>query len=328
MSKKIFITGATGSIGAHLTKMLSERDFTLHVLVRSLEKAKQLSFNNVVPFLGDITDKKSIDRAMQGCQQAYHLAAMAKVWSKNSGQFYKINVQGTVNVLQAAVEHQIEKVVVCSTAGVLGPSINGTITEEKTRDIDLFNEYEGSKAMMESRVKDFVIDHNLDVVIVSPTRVYGPFLFGAPSSITLLIDKYVNGKWRIYPGDGHKIGNYVYIEDVALGHILAMKKGRKGATYLLGGENHSYATFYQKLGAISGIKRKMYTLSLSFLTIFARLQLLLAEYFGKEPLVTPKWIAKARYDWEVSPQKAIDELGLPVTSIDDGLKKTIAYFRN
>ena len=327
MSKKIFITGATGSIGAHLTKMLSERGYTLHVLVRSLEKAQQLNFDNVVPFLGDITDKQSIDRAMQGCQQAYHLAAMAKVWAKNSGQFYQINVQGTVNVLQSAVKHQIKKVVVCSTAGVLGPSINGVVTEEKTRDIDLFNEYEGSKAMMESRVKDFAINHNLDVVIVSPTRVYGPFLFGAPSSITLLIDKYVNGNWRIYPGHGQKTGNYIYIEDVALGHILAMEKGRKGATYLLGGENYDYATFYEKLGAISGIKRKMYTLPLSFLTTFARLQLLLAEYFGIEPLVTPKWIAKARYDWKVSPQKAVEELGLPVTPIDVGIKETIAYLK-
>lgn len=324
---KIFITGATGSIGAHLVKMLSERGHTCHVLVRSLAKAELLDFPNVVAFQGDITDPRSIDKAMQGCQQAYHLAALAKVWAKDSGIFYRINVDGTVNVLEAAVKHQLDRVVVCSTGGVFGPSIHAVVKEDKARDIDIFNEYEGSKAMAESRVKDFVIEHDLDVVIVSPTRVYGPFLFGEPSSTTLMVDKFVNEGWRIYPGTGHELGNYVYIEDVALGHILAMEKGRKGHTYILGGDNYDYFQFYKLLGEAAGIQRKMFTIPMGLQVFFAKIQLFMAEYLGKEPMITPKWIAKAKYHWEVSPAKAVKELGLPITPIAEGLKKTVAYVR-
>lgn len=325
---KIFVSGSTGSIGAHLVKMLSERGHTVHCLVRSLDKAKNLDFPNIIPFPGDITDKNSIDKAMKGCRQAYHVAAIAKVWAKDSGIFYKINVEGTINVLQSALDHSIEKVVVTSTAGIYGPSLNGIITEEKVRDIDIFNEYEGSKAMAELRIKDFVIKHDLNVVIVSPTRVYGPFIFGEPSSTTILVDKYVNHSWRIIPGTGKELGNYVYIEDVALGHILAMEKGLKGETYLLGGDNYDLETIYSKLAKITGIKRKMFKAPLWIQIVMAKVQLLMAEWFGKEPIFTPKWVAKGRYNWELSADKAKRELGLPVTPIDEGLLKTVEYVKS
>lgn len=325
---KIFVSGGTGSIGAHLVKMLSERGHTIHALVRSLSKAENLNFPNVVPFLGDITDKTSVDRAMQDCEQAYHLSAYAKVWAKNSGDFYNVNVGGTINVLQSALDKNVEKVVVTSTAGVYGPSINGRVTEKKVRDIDFFNEYEGSKAMAESCIKDFVNHYDLDVVIVSPTRVYGPFLFGLPSSTTLLIDKYVNHSWSIYPGNSKKQGNYIYIEDVALGHILAMEKGQKGHTYLLGGENYDYITFFEILGEVSAIKRKMKKVPLWLQRSYAHLVLKRAYWLNKEPMVTPKWIPKGEFDWEVCPEKAVIELGLPITPLDVGLAKTVEYVRS
>jgi len=324
---KIFVSGSTGSIGAHLVKMLSERGHTIHALVRSMEKARQLTFENVFPFQGDITDKESVDKAMKGCDQAYHVAAYAEVWAKDSGLFYDINVQGTVNVMQSALDNKVKKVVFTSTAGIYGPSINGIITEEKIRDIDIFNEYEGSKLMAESKVKDFVNIHGLDVVIVSPTRVYGPFLFGEPSSVTLMIDKFVNNSWRFYPGDGKGIGNYVYIEDVALGHILAMEKGKKGETYLLGGDNYDYESFFRLLGEAAGIKRTMLKIPMWTQKVYARVQLFMAIFFGKKPQVTPRWIIKGNYHYELSPEKAIRELGLPVTPIEEGLKKSVEWVR-
>lgn len=325
---KIFLSGGTGSIGSHLVKVLSEKGYTIHALVRSLEKAESIRFPNVFFFEGDITNKASVDLAMEGCEQAYHLSAYAKVWAKNTGTFYKVNVEGTVNILKSAYEKGVKKIVVTSTAGVFGPSINGIITEEKIRDIDFFNEYEGSKALAESRVKDFVNFFDLNVVIVSPTRVYGPLLFGAPNSTTLLIDKFVNHNWAIYPGNSKKLGNYVYIEDVVEGHILAMEKGRKGHTYLLGGENHDYFTFFELMKEISGIKRKLYTIPIWLQKSYAYLILKQAEILGKEPMVTPKWIPKGELDWEVSSQKAFQELGMPVTSLREGLSKTIEYLQS
>ncbi len=324
---KVFVTGATGAIGAHLVKSLSDRGNTVHILVRSLAKAKELSFKGVVPFVGDITNKRSIDQAIEGCTQVYHLAACAKVWAKNTGHFYKVNVQGTENVLQSALEHKIDKVVVTSTAGVLGPSINSVITEKKIRDVDFLNEYEGSKSMAESKIKDFVNVHGLNVVIVSPSRVYGPLVFGSPSSTTLMIDKYVNGSWRIYPGKGIELGNYVYIEDVISGHLLAMDKGQKGQVYLLGGENYDYKTFYKVLSEVSGVKRKMVSIPYWFQMILARLLWLRAETFLINPLFTPKWVRKGFYDWELSSEKSVRELGVSITPLKDGLIKTANYLK-
>lgn len=324
---KVFISGGTGSIGAHLIKMLSDQGTIIHALVRSKDKAKHILFDGVQLFEGDILNPSSIERAMQGCNKVYHLAAFAKVWSKDTGDFYSYNVQGTVNILESALLNQIEKIVITSTAGVYGPSINGVVTENKIRDIDLFNEYEGSKAMAESVIKDYIIQHNMNVVIVSPTRVYGPFIFGKPSSVTLMIDKYVNGKWRIYPGTGKELGNYIFIKDAALGHLLAMEKGKKGSTYLLGGENHDYVSFYKLLSEVSEIHRTMLSIPLWTQMLFSRSQLFLAKIIGKEPVITPKWVSKAKYNWEVSPNKAQSELGLPITPLKEGLKETVLWLR-
>ncbi|MFZ5554862.1 MAG: SDR family oxidoreductase [Bacteroidota bacterium] len=324
---KYFVTGSTGYIGAHLLKQLTDSGHTVHALVRSPEKAKQICFTeNVKLFKGDITDPVSIDKAMEGCDYVFHLAAFAKVWAKNPKTFFDLNVVATNHVLDAAVRHGVKRTVVTSTAGVFGASLYGTITEKSSRDLDFFNEYESSKALSESKIKDYVIA-GLDVVIVSPTRVYGPFLFGKTESVTMLVEKFVKGKWRMIPGDGTKVGNYVYVNDVISGHLLAMEKGQKGHTYILGGENHDYNGFFDTLKNVSGIKRKMIKMPLGVQMMFSRLQMM-KTWFGKEPLITPKWIAKGKYDWRVSPQKAQDELGLKITSLEEGLRKTVEWVRS
>ncbi len=323
---KIFVSGATGYIGAYLVKKLAEQGHTVHALVRSPEKAKNISHTNIHFFKGDVLDIASIEKAMQGCDQAYHLAAFAKVWAKDVKTFFDMNVVATNNILDAAIKFNVTRVVVTSTAGVFGASLHGkTITETSARDLDFFNEYESSKALSESKIKDYVID-GLDVVIVSPTRVYGPFLFGKTESVTQLIEKFVLGKWRFIPGDGKKTGNYVFVEDVVEGHILAMEKGRKGHTYILGGPNHDYNEFFAKISEISGVKRKMIHMPLGLQMLFARMQLM-KTWFGKEPVITPKWIAKGKYDWHVSPDKAMNDLGLKPHSLEEGLIKTIDWLR-
>lgn len=319
----IFITGGTGYIGAHLLKRLADSGEKIHVLVRSEKKATNIKHPNVAIFEGDIMNKDSIRDAMQGCNKVYHLAAFAKVWAKDPKIYFDINVTATVNILEVAQELEVSKVIVTSTAGVYGASVSDDITETYVRDFDFFNEYESSKAISESRIKDFVIA-GLDVSIVSPTRVFGPYLFGQPQSVTQLIHKYVKGNWRIIPGDGTKIGNYVFVDDVIDGHILAMEKGKKGHTYILGGENHDYNSFFKILAIESGIHRKMVRLPIGFQMLFSRIQLMKIP-FGGTPLITPKWIAKGKYDWKVDANKAINELGLKVTSLQEGVKKTIDW---
>lgn len=323
---KYFVSGGTGYIGSWLVKSLLDQGHTVHALVRNPEKAKNIAHPNLRFFEGDIMNREAILKAMESCDYAFHLAAFAKVWAKDPKTFFDLNVVATNHVLDAAVKFQVKRVVVTSTGGVFGASLSGTITEKSARDLDFFNEYESSKALSESKIKDYVIN-GLDVVIVSPTRVYGPYLFGKTEAGTMLIEKFVEKGWRIIPGDGKKTGNYIYIQDVIQGHLLAMEKGRKGHTYILGGTNHDYIEFFDVLKKVSGIQRRMIKLPLFFQMIFARIQLI-KPLFGKEPLITPKWIAKGKYHWHVTPDKAVNELGLQITGLEEGLKNTVDWLRS
>ena len=318
---KYFVTGATGYIGTHLVKSLVNKGHQVHAFCRSEKKASALPQECKV-YYGDILQIDAIMEGMEGCDFVFHLAAYAKVWANDSGLFYRINVTGTKLVLDAAKDLGISKVVVVSTAGVYGASFDGLIDEDFVRRKDFFNEYEGSKTLAESWVKDYAAE-GLDVVLVSPTRVYGPYLSGKPDSVTLMINKYVKGKWRFLPGPPDRIGNYVFVEDVVNGMELAMEKGQKGRTYILGGENHSYLEFFRLLSDVSGIRRKMLQIPLAFSYIFSWIQLQAARYLGVEPLITPKWVPKAKYHWAVSSARAERELGYQITSLSEGLSKTV-----
>ncbi|MEA1875532.1 MAG: NAD-dependent epimerase/dehydratase family protein [Bacteroidota bacterium] len=324
---KIFVSGATGYIGSHLVKALSLSGHEVHAFCRSSEKAKNILWDGVKIFTGALDNVAAIKDAMDGCEQVYHLAAFAKVWARDSGQFYRINVEGTKNILNVARDSNVKRVVFTSTGGIYGASFEDIVTEDYIRQKDFFNEYEGSKCLAESWVKDYVII-GLDVVIVSPTRVYGPYLFGQPESVTGMIYSYVSGKWRWLPGPADKSGNYVYIRDVVNGHLNAMEKGISGRTYILGGSNHSNMEFFNVLKEVSGISRRLFALPIWLIRLVAYISLKMAEWFGIEPQLTPKWVAKARYDWRVSAERSFRELKISPTSLSEGLKETVNWIRS
>src|SRR6478752_4105432 len=127
---KIFITGATGYIGNNLAKRLADEGHLVHALNRSSHKSALLDHENIKLFKGDITDPASVKNAMQNCEQVYHLAAYARVWAKDPSTYFKLNVEGTQHVLDAAKELGINDIVVTSTAGVLGPSGERPVKED------------------------------------------------------------------------------------------------------------------------------------------------------------------------------------------------------
>jgi len=327
MKTKIFITGATGYIGANLALRLANSGHTVHALCRSTSKASMLNHENIKVFKGDILDKESVACAMQSCEYAYHTAAYVRVWAKQPDTYFDINVQGTLNVLDKAVELGVKKVVVTSTAGVYGPSEKLPLDEKSVRTIDFFNEYESSKFTMEEKIQHYS-RNGLSVVVVSPPRVYGPGLISESNVVTKMIKQYIEGKWHLIPGDGEKIGNYVFIDDVVNGHILAMSKGRQGEKYILGGTNASYNDFFDTLSGVSRKKYRLFKIPLSFMLAFAGFQQLLANWFSRPPLITPQWVNKYLYNWALSSNKAVSELGYKATPLAEGIQKTIKWLEN
>lgn len=322
----IFITGATGFIGHHLVKKLLDEGHIVHAIFRLQAKSEQIKHNNIKWFKGDILNNESLRIAMNGCQQVYHVAAYAAACEKKPGDFSKYNVQGTINVIETAKQLGINDIVVTSTAGVFGPSLHEIITEATVSSIPYFTGYERSKAESERIISDYV-RKGMRIVIVNPTRVYGPGFLNESNSVTKMIKSYIEGKWHVLPGNGKSIGNYVFVNDVVDGHVLAMQKGTSGERYILGGDNVTYEQFFQELADISGKKHWLIPLSLNLMLGIGYLFLLLNKLFKITPLITPAHIRKFNYNWEVSSNKAMKELGFKITSLSKGFHETLMWLK-
>jgi nucleoside-diphosphate-sugar epimerase len=323
----VLVTGATGFLGKQLAIRLAREGNRVHALYRSEEKIRGWEDPNILFFMGTLGDAGSIERAMKGCRQVFHVAGYASSWAKNSGIFYEENVGGTVNVLESALRQGVEKFVFTSTAGVLGPSGVGINTEDKSYDGRHFTHYDRSKAEAENRVLEYFA-RGLQAVIVNPTRIYGPGNLSTSNALTRIIGRYLEGRWRIIPGDGSIIGNYVFIEDAVSCHILAMEKGRPGERYLAGGSNLTFNEFFEYLARISGIRRKLFRMPTGLMMFVAWAFGGLAHLTGLDPPITPAFVRRYRQNWVVSTAKAERELGYRPHSFEEGLGKTITWIRS
>ncbi|MFC2126216.1 NAD-dependent epimerase/dehydratase family protein [Bacteroidota bacterium] len=211
-----------------------------------------------------------------------------------------------------------------STAGVFGPSVHKTVDEKTERSFVLCTEYERTKAEAEKLVMDYV-SKGQHIVIVNPTRIYGPGLLNESNSVTRMINLYINGRFRVLPGDGNSIGNYVFIDDIVRGHILAMEKGKSGEKYIMGGANVSYRDFFNVLSCVTGKKYFQFNLPISFMLAISSVMLFLAKTIQISPLIIPPWVRKYNYNWELSSQKSINQLGYRFTSLEEGLRRTVKY---
>ncbi len=319
---KIFVSGSTGFIGNTLSLSLAERGETVHALYRSEKKLDLIQHKNIQAFKGDILDLESLEIAMKGCEQVYHTAAFAKAWIKDSSKIYDLNVDGALNVINIALKLKVKKVVITSTAGVLGASGEEYINESADP-VKHFSHYENSKSILEKKVWE-INSGNTEIVIVNPSRVYGPGILSQSNGVTSLIQKFMSGKWRIIPGNGSNIGNYIYIDDVVEGHILAMKNGKNRERYILGGDNISYKEFFNILDEILDRKTTMIKLPIFIMLFFARILMFLTN-FGIPPKITPALIKKYNMNFQLNNSKAENILGLKPIPFREGAMRTIKW---
>lgn len=322
---KCFVTGANGFIGSRLVEKLSGEGHEVYCLVRSPEKFAAVRGLNTHPVYGDLDNYAALLKGCEGCDVVYHLAAYAKPWSAEENLPYKINVHGTINLLRASLRNKVKKFIFTSSAAVLGPATeDNTIDENVVRNTPFFNDYESSKAIAEKYALEFV-KKGLPVVIVNPSRVFGPGPINQSNSITKIIKLYQKGLWRVIPGNGTKIGNYVYIDDVVAGHLLAAENGRSGERYILGGENLTFNQFFKILSSTTGKSRLLINIPVWIMIMFAGMMELQARVTGIPPLITPPWIRKYLNHWNLSSEKAISQLGYEVTPFKSGVLKTLTW---
>ncbi len=323
--EKILVTGAVGFIGSQLALRLAESGENVRAVYRS-NKNSLIQHGNIEFVRGDILDKKFLEEVVKDCSRIFHVAALANNWAKDLKQFYDVNVTGTENILEAAKKSGVEKIVVTSTAGTIGPSSNGKAVNEEIFSALEFGHYEKSKTEAEKKIFSSV-KQGMNIVIVNPTRVYGPGKLSKSNAITKIIQKYVQRKWKIKIGDGNHVGNYAFVEDIVNGHILAMKNGRAGERYLLGGHNLSFNNFIEIVSKVSGIKNNLVPIPLALLGTYAITEDILAKLFSIEPKITYSWVKKYKANWSASTEKAQKEIGYTITPVEEAIKKTIEWLK-
>lgn len=321
---KVFVTGATGFIGVPLCHALATRGHTVYALVRNPLKAEQIRHELIHIVKGHILDPDSLAKGMESCDAVIHMAALVKAWSRDPDEFHAVNVGGTLNVMHAAVQTGIKRVLITSTAGVFGPSLDGKpVNEQVLQKTDFFTRYERTKALADEEAKKFPAQ-GTEVIFLHPTRVYGPGQMSDSNSVTAMISAYVKGKWHIIPGNGESMGNYVYIDDVVQGHLQALETGIGGEHYILGGDNISYNQLFDLIRKQSGRDHRLYHLP-HFVMISASIFMELLARFGLKPLITNGFVRKYNYHWINDSRKAMDALGYYPIPIEEGVRRTIQW---
>ncbi len=321
---KILVTGATGYFGHMLALTLAKKGNIVHALVRNPQSPLLPQHENIIAFKGDITDKNSIRPAIKDCKEVYHSAALVKLYSKDPSAFFKINVEGTHNVLSVSLEEGIKKLVFTSSGGVMGASLKEPLTEKDPRITAFDNDYELTKYIGENIIKEYSAK-GLFAVTVYLTKIFGPGIETHPFSINTMIKKFIRNKISFYPSPDHYISNYVFIEDAVNGHILAMEKGLGNERYIIGGENRSFKDFFRVLREQAGMKGKLFPLSKLLISSLGLWNILQAKLSGKEPFVTSKSINHIYCNKALSSEKAIRQLGYKITPFEEAIRKTIFF---
>lgn len=324
---KILITGATGYIGHKLAMEAAERNFTVHILVRDIQSKLLPIHPNIIPFKGDVTDKESVLQAMKGCKQVMHAAALTRLLNKDNSVFYKVNVEGTRNILEAALESGVNKLVYTSSGAVIGPSDKYPMSENDPRITAFENDYEISKYWAEELVKEYS-RRGLFAVIVVATKVYGPGIGGGGNFFDRFLRTIFSINTAFVPFCSEVVGNYGFIDDIVSGHFLALEKGLGGEKYILGGENITYSTLFKTIKEFAGKKIRLIRIPKFLILTWSFLHMTLCWLTGKHTNISPKTIYRFTKNRALNCNKAIRQLGYTITPFTEGMQKTIYHLKN
>lgn len=248
---KVLVTGATGFIGSAVVRALVAEGRSVVALVQPGAAEHALAGLDVESRTADLRDRHAIARAVAGCTSVFHLAALYRFWSRDPRTFYAVNVGGARNVLGAARNAGVERVVYTSTVGTLGLDDDRPADENDYPDVGhLFGGYKRSKYVAEHEVLRAAAE-GLPVSLVLPTAPIGPGDHGPTPTGKIVLD-FLNGRM---PGYVDTVLNVVHVDDVARGHLLVHDKGKVGRSYIVGGTNMSLADILGELAEITGLPR-------------------------------------------------------------------------
>ncbi len=321
---RALVTGGTGFVGCHLVRALGAQGTEVRCLVRAESPRDNLAGLDVELAVGDLRDPASLKSAVAGCQVVYHCAADYRLYVRRPAEMYAANVDGTDNLLRAAADAAVERVIYTSTVGALGLKPGGVPADETTETSlkQLISPYKRSKFLAEQAALAWA-GRGLPVVIVSPSTPIGERDIKPTDTGRMIVD-FLNGKIPAYVDSGL---NLIDVRDVAQGHLLAAHKGKIGERYILGHQNCELREIFAQLARLTGLPQPRIQLPHALPIAFAAVDTLLARLLDREPRVAYDAARLSRYKMFFDPGKAVRELGLPQTPIVQPLRRAVLWFQ-
>ncbi len=327
---RCLVTGAGGFVGSNLVHALTQQGHEVRALVRSGSDRTGLKGLECEPVEGDITSPDSLSTALKGCDWCFHVAASYHLWLRDYAPMYQANVEGTRNVIKAAARAGCSRIVYTSTVGCIGlPKDQGRDTrptDESTpvSEAQMSNHYKRSKWQGE-RVALELASQGAPVVIVNPSAPIGP-RDTKPTPTGKVIVDFLNRQMPGYIDTGL---NWVHVNDVAAGHILAAEKGRIGERYILGhaGGNWTMRQSFETLAEITGLPAPRLKVPYTVAFMAALANEAASAITGRPPKAPIAGVRMSRYKMWFSPAKAIQELGLPQTHPRQAFEDAVRWFR-
>lgn len=324
MAERAFVTGATGFVGFHVARLLRAKGIEVKALVRAQGDGLPLAAIGAEPVRGDVRDRASVTKAMKGCDYVYHVAADYRLWVPDHKAMYDTNLNGTINVMESALRSGVKRVVYTSTAGALAPSRSGAVMNEESRVrfSDMIGDYKKSKFLAERAVFR-LISKGLPAVVVNPTTPIGA-MDRKPTPTGKVIVDFLCGRMPAYVDTGL---NFIDVEDVATGHVLAAERGRVGERYVLGNRNLTLKGFLGMLADLTGKKAPRWRLPYGPVLCAAIISEGLAKTLsGKAPLIPLTGVRMSRHYMFFDCSKAVTQLGLPQNSLETAAQKAIDWY--
>ena len=318
---RAFVTGGTGFIGSRVVKRLRDRGDAVVALVRTPSKATELLGEGVELVQGDLSSADAIKRGTDGADAVFHIGAVYKVGipKKEQAPMWDANVGGTERVLDAAEAAGVQRIVYVSTGNVFGDTKGQVVDETYERNLDdgFLSYYDETKYRSHALVKERIA-RGAPIVIVQPGVVYGP---GDHSEVGNMIDQMRSGKlkMRMFPDARF---NFVYVDDVADGILLAYDKGQVGESYLLGGQVGSMDDLFTKVSERLGKKPPRMALPPAVARASAPLGPVIGPLMGFPPNMK-ELVKTSDVTITFRDDKARRELGYNGRSFDEGLDQTV-----
>jgi dihydroflavonol-4-reductase len=319
------VTGATGFVGSAVVRALLAGGLRVRALARRSSPKANLDGLDIELAEGDMRDAGAVRDAAEGARYVFHVAADYRLWAPDPEEIMRANVEGTRTVMEAAAGAGAERVVYTSSVATLKPLPDGTPADETSAlpEDEAIGAYKKSKIAAERLVEAMVGD-GLPAVIVNPSAPVGPRDL-RPTPTGRMIVEAASGRIPAFVDTGL---NIVHVDDVAAGHLLALRKGRIGERYILGGENMTLAELLARIARLVGRTPPRLSLPRWPLYPIAYVAEAVARMTGREPFVTVDGLRMSEYLMYFTSAKAERELTYRPRAAEEALRDAIAWFRS